>query len=58
MIKKWWRNEIQYQIEEKDNYIIKFNIEDKSFNFDIKLKKWNKFLKNISKEILQKNIIN
>ena len=50
--------EIQFQIGEKDNYIIKFNVEDKLFYFDIDLKKGNKFLTNIAKEIIEQNIIN
>ena len=50
--------EIQFQIGEKDNYIIKFTVDDKSFYYDIDLKKGNKFLKNIAKEIIDQNILN
>ena len=50
--------EIQFQIGEKDNYFIKFNAEDKSFYFDIELKRGNKFLKYIAKEEIDQNIIN
>ena len=50
--------EIQFQIGEKDNYIIEFNAEEKSFYFDIDLKKGNKFLKYIAKEVIKQDIIN
>ena len=45
-------------MDEKDNYIIKFMYEDKSFYFDIVLTKENKYLKNIAKETIDQNIIN
>ena len=50
--------EIQFQIGDKDNYITSFNAEEKSFYFDIELKKGNKYLKNIAKEVIEHNILN
>ena len=49
--------EIQFEIG-KDNYIITFNVEDKIFYFDIELKKGNKYLTNIAKEIIDQNFLN
>ena len=50
--------EIEFQIGEKDYYMLTFNDEDKSFYFDIELKKGNKFLKNIARETISQNILN
>ena len=40
-----------------DNYTISFNIEDKLFYYDIELRKGNKFITNIAKEIIDQNIL-
>ncbi len=44
--------EIKFEIG-NDNYIISFNIEDKLFYYDIELRKGNKFIANIAKDIDQ-----
>ena len=48
--------EIQFEIG-KDSYIITFNLEDKFFYYDVELKKGNKFLTNIAKEVIECNNI-
>jgi len=48
--------EINFEIG-NDNYIISFNIEDKLFYYDIELRKGNKFIENIEKEIIDQNIL-
>ena len=48
--------EIQFEIG-KDSYIITFNLEDKFFYYDVELKKGNKFLTNIAKEVIDQSFI-
>jgi len=48
--------EIQFEIG-NDLYIISFKYEDKFFNYDIELKKGNKFITNIAQEIINQNIL-
>jgi len=50
--------EIQFQIGDKDNYIIKFNVDEKTFYYDIGLKKGNKFLTIIAKETIDQSFLN
>ena len=50
--------QIEFQIGDKDNYIIRFNAENKLFYFDIDLKKGNKFLRYIAKETINQNVLN
>jgi len=49
--------EIQFEIG-KDNYIISFNVNDNFFYYDIELKKGNKYLTNIAKEVIDQNLLN
>ena len=49
--------EIQFEIG-KDSYIISFNVNDNFFYYDIELKKGNKYLTNIAKEVIDQNILN
>jgi len=48
--------ELQFEIG-KDNYLISFNVDDKFFYYDIELKKGNKYLTKIDKEIIDQNFL-